>query len=247
MIMKYLLFLGFLSISLKIFSAEIYDRDAVGELKNKIVKLAESFNHGGDPRFHKQNKLKPFIDQLVKISNQGPIAERMPLLKGVWKQVWGKYSFKDRLVDPQIGVDEIYQVIFLNGISYSIAPLYKNGDQTNKKGERIGILKATYRIQSNYNNVIRLDFKKYPGVKPRPTHTELWELAQLAENNQLENEIEIASSFIVKYVLDKIYLREVYTDQDLRIMYVARKKSFSDEHVHVMRRVSEQEFTLMDW
>lgn len=207
-------------------------------VKAQIVGLAKIYEGQGDPDFSKQKRLDVLVNKLLALSPQPPISERLPLLDGVWKQVWGPYDYRndDRGVDPNLGVKEIYQVVSRDGFYYNVSPLYKNGD---KKKERIGLLRGEFKLDQNFKDVIRVKFTNYPGVNPRPKGVRIWELAEAAEAGELENKITILPSIFVKLFFGGGALREVYTDKDLRLAYGSNGKSFERESLYVMVRVGQ--------
>lgn len=206
------------------------------ELKRQIVSLAKSFEGQGDPDFSKQQALEPFVKQLLALSPQNSIEKRLPILAGVWRQVWGPYDYRndDRGVDPELGVEEIYQVVSPDGYYYNVSYLYKNGDKTRK---RIGLLRGEYRLLNHETNVIKVRFTAYRGTTEKSDHFELWQLPELAENGSLPHLIAIVPSFVVRFFFTGGNLREVYTDNDLRIIYGSNNRNFAKESIYIMTRV----------
>lgn len=70
----------------------------------------------------------------------------LPLLYGAWKQVWGPCEYRNDLpcVDPELGVDEICQVVFKDGYYHNVSPNFKNGDKTRDQS------RLFYRIRENH-------------------------------------------------------------------------------------------------
>lgn len=206
------------------------------ELKQQIIDLAKSFEGQGDPDYSRQEALEPLVEKLLKIAPQPPVEKRLPLLFGPWRQVWGPYDYRneDRGIDPELGVEEIYQVISPNGYYYNVSYLYKNGDRIQK---RIGLLRGEYRLQEKHSNKLKVRFTNFPGASSKPESLELWELAELAENGNLPNRIKIVPRFIVRLFFGGGTLREVYTDEDLRITYGSSKRNPSEEAIYIMTRV----------
>lgn len=209
-------------------------REEVASVKAEIFALAESFRGQGDPDFSRQDALEPLVQRLLSLSPQPPVAERLPILRGAWEQVWGPYDYRnnDRGVDPEIGVNEISQVV-ADGYYYNVSPLYENGDRSR---ERIGLLRGEYTLEADKPNTLRVRFTDYPGVSHRPVGLELWELPALAEADTLENRITIVPSWIVRAFFGGGSLREVYTDEDMRITYGQSAKRPGRESLYIMRR-----------
>lgn len=211
--------------------------NASANLKTKILTLAKSYSGQGDSDQSKQKSLEVFVNQLVKESPMPPVNERIPLLAGTWKQVWGPYEYRndDGSVDPKLGVNEIYQVIFADGYYYNVAPYYPN---ENKSREQIGLLRGEFKLDKEDPNGLRVEFTNYPGVEPRPAGINIWNLAALAEAGQLQNEVTIVPTLIVKLFFGGGKLEEVYTDQDMRILYGSKGKKDSRRSLYVMTRVN---------
>lgn len=205
-------------------------------VKERIFQLAESFRGQGDPDFSKQDQLEPLVDELVALAPQPPVRNRLSLLAGAWQQVWGPYEYRsdERGVDPELGVNEIYQVVSKEGYYYNVSPLYKNGDRAK---ERIGLLRGEFKLDPKRKDVLTVKFTKYPGLKSRPQTPPLWELAELMEKGKLKDTIKIVPTWIVKLFFNGGELREVYTDADMRIVYGSSQKMGRRESLYVMRRV----------
>jgi hypothetical protein len=84
---------------------------------------------------------------------------------------------------------------------------------------------------------LQVRFTDYPGVEPRPSDVELWELPALAEAGPLENEIVVVPSEVVKTSFGGGKLEEVYTDHDLRILYGTSATDSARRSLYVMTRV----------
>lgn len=208
----------------------------VSDLKQQIVSLAKSYEGQGDPDQSKQKTIEVLVDALVAHAPMPPVKERIPLLAGAWKQVWGPYDYRNDNggVDPILGVHEIYQVIFADGYYYNVSPLYPKGDVGR---EQIGLLRGEFRLDPKDPNALRVKFTAYPGVKPRPTQTNLWDLAAVAESGCLQNAITIVPSWVVRFFFGGGKLEEVYTDTDLRILYGSNGKVGARRSIYVMTRV----------
>jgi hypothetical protein len=206
-------------------------------IKSQILKLAQSYQGQGDPDFSRQKSLEPLVQKLLKLSPQASIQKRLPILYGVWKQVWGPYDYKhkNRGVDPHIGVDEIYQAVFPGGYYYNISPVFKNGD---RKNIRIGLLRGEYKLDPVNPIALDIQFTNYAGVNGRPdTRIPIWSLAELSESGKLQGEVAIVSTTIVKLFFGGGALKELYTDQDMRILYGDSSNQFQKPYLYVMTRV----------
>ena len=209
----------------------------VNEIKTQILLLAQSYSGQGDPDFSKQYALDTLVNKLLIAVPQPPLQERLPLLYGTWKQVWGPYDYrnKDRGVDPKLEVNEIYQTVFSGGYYYNVSPLYEDGDRSKI---RIGLLRGEYESDETLPNRINVHFTRYPGIKGRPTHDiPIWRLATLAETNQLSDQITIVPRWIIWLFFNTGSLDEVYTDHDLRICYGSDGTESGVRSLYVMTRV----------
>ncbi len=211
--------------------------ETVSGLKKRILSLAKAYEGKGDPDQSKQKTIEVLVQKLIQENPMLPVADRISILAGTWKQVWGPYDYRndDGGVDPKLGVNEIYQVIFADGYYYNVAPYYPNEDRGR---EQIGLLRGEFKLDSDDSNALRVQFTKYPGVEPRPTNLNIWELAALAENDKLENEVTIVPTWIVKLFFGGGKLEEIYTDQDVRILYGSKGKKNARRSIYVMTRVN---------
>lgn len=204
----------------------------ISQLKQEIFTLAESFKGQGDTDFARQKQLDILVDQLLAQSKPKPLSERLNYIYGSWEQVWGPYDYrnKKRGIDPKINQDDIYQVVFPGGYYYNVNPIEEGNIEAKT---RIGLLRGQYEVEGDK---LKLKFTDYKGNLGYPTNYQLWQLAELAENNELPNKISIVPSWIVKLFFGGGYLREVYTDADMRISYGSGDGEKEYEYIYIMRR-----------
>ncbi len=212
---------------------------AVVQLKNDIVRLAQSYAGQGDPDFSKQASFQPLIDSLLALRPQAPVSQRIATIAGPWQQIWGPYNYRgsERTVDPELGVNEIYQVVLPNGIYYNVTPLYDRGDRSR---ERIALLRGEYRFDDTQSNVLLVRFVRYPGLSKRPADgTQLFELPGLLERGEITSDINVVPTWIVRILFGGGALKEVYTDAGLRILYGASSNKFDKPALYIMNRVTQ--------
>jgi hypothetical protein len=162
---------GILAVDFKAYASSTADSSAeVSMIKSEIVSLAESLAGQGDPDFSKRKAFDPLIRKLLLTNPQPPLKDRLPVVFGAWKQIWGPYDYRgnSRGVDPEIGVDEIYQVVFPGGYYYNVTPLYKGGDRAR---ERIALLRGEFRLDPEHPDVFLVRFTRYPGLRASETIT----------------------------------------------------------------------------
>ena len=150
--------------------------------------------------------------------------------------MWGPYDYRNekRGVDPELGVDEIYQIVFKDGYYYNASPNFKKGDKTK---ERIGLLRGEYKLAPQDAGLLRVKFTNLYGVNVRPTDKHLWELPALAESGRLENRKTVIPGFIVRLFFGGGALRDANTDEDMRLLYGSNGKDFTKEFIYVMTRM----------
>lgn len=205
------------------------------QTKLEILRLAQSFQGQGDPDGSKQAALEVLVEKLLRENPQGSIPDRLPLLYGAWKQVWGPYSYggDDRGVDPKLDPKNIVQVIFEGGYYYNVNPnLDKNGRVTNTI-----LLRGEFALDPSEEklNVQFTDLRKIPGL---PTNgLRLQDLPALSEIRNLPNERTVLPSFIVRLFFGGGFLEEVYTDEDLRITFGTSKNEKIKSYIYVLKRL----------
>lgn len=214
-----------------------YDED-IRILKQKIVTTAEKYQGQGDPEFKIQKELEPFVNKLLLLKPQSDVNERLPLLFGVWKQVWGPYDYRNnnRGVDPTLNPKEIYQVVAPEGFYYNVSP---NMDLKTKKEKNINYLKGKYILSSKDPVGLDVKFVKFIGMKNRPSERPIYKYVEEAERNQLPNQITVVPKIIVKLFFGGGTLREVYTDESLRILYGSNGSEFKNQYLYIMTKVDE--------
>lgn len=205
-------------------------------IKKQILELARSYSGQGDPDRSKQRALEDLTARLLRVSPQPPVKSRIKLLHGTWKQVWGPYDYSGnkRGVDPTLGIDELYQIVFQDGYYYNVAPTYKKGTRTL---DRIGLLRGEFHFDEKNNDSLRVRLTNFYGVNRRPTDKRLPELAALAEARQLPGQKTLIPGFLGRMLFGASTVREVYTDEDLRISYGMDGKNGSNDYIYIMTRV----------
>jgi hypothetical protein len=207
----------------------------VETLKREILALAASFAGQGDPDFSKQRAIEGLIAPLLAAAPQRPVSQRLDVLTGAWRQIWGPYDYRGsgRGVDPALAANEIYQVVFREGFYYNVTPLRAKGKE---RRESIALLKGHYRVDDAKGDVLRVCFVDYPGFANRPDGYTLWNLPAALESGSLRNDIDIVPTLVVKLFFGGGALREIYTDDNVRLLYGASGTAFRDPYLYVMTR-----------
>ena len=226
-------------ILIAIFSFQL-SANEVDELKEVILETASKYTGRPDKDFKIQNELMPLVDKLVSLAPQKPVNQRLELLDGAWMQIWGAYDYRnnDRGVDSSFAnLEEIYQVVSKDGYYYNVAPLYSD----DKESIRISLLRGAYKQDNNDPNRLNIRFTKFKGVSPAPRNIEIWKLAELEENRQItENRITIVPTLIVRLFFGRGHLREIYTDEDIRITITnTNGDDPANAQLYVFKRVNE--------
>ncbi len=223
-----------------IFSANTFANyyEEINVLKKSIVTTAEKYQGQGDPDFKIQKELEPLVNKLLTLKPQSKVTDRLPLLYGVWKQVWGPYEYRksDRSVDPTLNAKEIYQVISPEGFYYNVSP---NMDAKTKKEKNINYLKGQYALSKTDSVGLDVKFVKFIGMKNRPVEKAIYNYVDEAERDQLPTQITVVPKPIVKIFFGGGTLREVYTDESLRILYGSNGKEFKNQYLYIMTKAKE--------
>lgn len=204
------------------------------QTKAEIIQLATSYFGQGDPDRSKQRSLEILVDQLVAETQPLPLQDRLPLLEGSWQQIWGPYDYRsdDRGIDPNLDPDHIYQVILPNGVYYNINP------DPRTDGRQIGILRGEYLLDPEAEPYLNVRFTKFNKItEGLPEGLRYSDLALLSEKGTLVGETWLLPSFVVRWFFDKGSLREVYTDQDLRITFGSQRANREDNFIYILKRV----------
>jgi hypothetical protein len=210
--------------------------DEVQALKQNIITTAQKYEGQGDPDFKIQKELEPIVQRLLLLNPQPKAQERLHLLYGVWKQVWGPYEYRknNRGVDPTLEPKEIYQVISPEGFYYNVSP---NLDKKTKKEKNINYLRGQYTLSKTDPNGLDVKFTKFIGMSKRPQDRAIYDFVDEAERDQLPNQITVVPRLIVKYAFGGGTLREIYTDENLRILYGSNKDEFKNQYLYIMTKI----------
>lgn len=210
----------------------------VQKLRTDIIALAQSFSGQADPDYSKQQALEILVAKLLAAAPQPPVKERLDDLYGTWKQVWGPYDYRhdeSRAIDPELGIDEIYQSVFPGGYYYNISPIYRDGDRGQM---RTGLLRGEYERDDKNPNRLNVHFTSYRGIQGRPADgAPIWTLAPVAEADALSNETSIVPWLVVRLFFGTGSLDEIYTDAELRILYGSNGKSDAKKALYIMTKV----------
>lgn len=211
-----------------------HDVNGLEDIKARIVALAKSYEGQGDPNLSKQKSFEPLVEKLLELNPQPSVSDRLQLIEGSWKQLWGAYDFNDdfRTVDPCSNTSDVYQVVFA-GFYYNVAPLYVKCDRSR---ERVGLLKGEYSVGTD-PNMLEVRFVKFPGTKMRPSFP-IWLLPEMEEKGELKERYNVVSPFFTQLLFGGGTMEEVYTDEDLRIYYWRSADSSQTSQIYIMERVS---------
>jgi len=204
-------------------------------LKSDILTLAESFRGEGDPDLSKQKAIDVYVNQLLKLKPQVPVKERLPLLYGAWEQVWGPYDYrsKKRGVDPELDADNIFQVIFKGGYYYNVS--YKLDRAGRIKNTTL--LRGEFKLDEKNQNALKVKFTNLRKINgTQPANLKLIDLPALSEARKLEGEKVVLPSFIVRLTFGGGTLNEVYTDEDLRILYGTGSDESVSNYLYILKR-----------
>jgi len=214
------------------------DSSDVQALKKEILSQAEAWQGQGDPDGSKQAALTTKVNRLLQLCPQSSVQERLPLIAGAWQQVWGPYTYRDksRGTDPRLDPKRIYQVVFKDGYYYNVSPSL---DSKGVAKNQTILLRGEYKVSkwSKEKNVLAIHFTHLRKVEGDPPQGMTYEsLPALAEAHQI-HQTNVLPAFFVRLFFGGGFLREVYTDEDLRITYGAKKSSFKDSYLYILKRV----------
>lgn len=235
------IFLLALSITFSAFAFEAKPLESLNdkeELKSEIVRIAENFKGQGDPDLKIQNLLVPYVNKLIEINPQGTVQDRLNYLVGSWQQVWGPYDYRsdDRGVDLSIDPENIYQVIFQDGESNGY--YYNVSNTRNKKtleSRGTSFLRGEFKVVDDTG--LRVRFTSLKRIKTRPPEgLSYTDLPELVENNNLDKVKKVLPNWFVKLTFGGGILREVYTDESMRLAYGTDYDEFDVPYLYVMTR-----------
>jgi hypothetical protein len=138
--------------------------NTVARVKSELLAVAQSHKGEGDPKFEIQKQLEPYVQRLMELAPQPPIAERKDSLVGAWQQVWGPYDYREtekRGVDPAADPDNIYQVVFPQGYLYNVA---NDLDRRTQQPRRTILLRGEYTLKPN--NKLDVQFTNLRRLNP---------------------------------------------------------------------------------
>lgn len=232
MFSKKLLMIAAVSTMVGGYASSAFALRAPEEIKSEILTVARSFQGQGDPDFSKQAKLDGLVKELLSVSPpQVRVADRLNLLTGAWKQVFGPYVFNSsRGTTRLIDADNIYQIIKPNGVYFNVArtPFLGKSLTTVFEGQYKVIGEETlsaqfvkmtllWGAQASPQAYVGLPDKIMAGTAP--------------------NVIKIPGFLSRSVMNQKGTLKEVYTDADLRLMYGSTDDGVLKDFVYVLQRV----------
>lgn len=213
------------------------DTTSVVDLKSEIVRRAEGFLGEGDPDFARQAALQPLIEALLRAAPQPPVRDRLDALSAPWRQVWGPYDYRrpdSRGVDPTTDPEHIFQVVSRSGHYWNVAP--RDVRDSDRRRE-IALLRGVYTPSDVDPDMLRVRFTEFVSTRTDGALDDIWRIAESAESGALAERRTVVPRLVVRLFFGGGGLREVYTDDTLRITYGAT--SLTDrrrEFVYVMRR-----------
>ncbi|MDX2187868.1 MAG: hypothetical protein SFV32_13110 [Opitutaceae bacterium] len=210
----------------------------VASLKAEVIERAKAISGRGDPDFSLQRQLDPLVRRLVEISRGVPVAERMHVLEGTWKQVWGPYNYRaqDRTVDPTLETSSIYQHVRADGSYFNACIVYEKGDRTRP---RVSLLRGKLSPVPTNANQLRFQFTEYlKVVGERERQLGMPELAARFSRGEVKEARTVLPGWLVRVLSSEGILEEVYTDETLRLLYAFPAGAPERAHLYVMTRVT---------
>jgi hypothetical protein len=208
----------------------------MAHVKAEILRLATSFSGKGDPDFQLQRQLDPLVERLVDLCQPPSVGERAGLLEGTWKQVWGPYNYRslDRSVDPALDTASIYQFVEGNRRYANVCIVFDSADRARP---RVSLLRGELQ-PGDRGDSLAYSFTGYyvlPGVDPASLR--LADLPRSFSAGELTAARPVMPGWLVRLLSTDGVLREVYTDESLRLLYAHPHGKPEKAHLYVMTRV----------
>lgn len=231
MFSKKLLMVAAVSTVLGGFSNGAFAARSAQEVKSEIMAVARTYQGQGDADFSRQAKIDALVNELVAASPQVRVTDRLSLLTGSWKQVFGPYVYnRSRSANRLLDAENIYQVIKPNGVYYNIA-------RTPFLGKSLtAVFEGQYKVLSD--TTLSAQFVKMTVLWGAPkTAAEYVALPEQIAAGTAPHVLKIPGFLTKSLLKQKGLLREVYTDADLRIMYGSTESGVLHDYVYVLQRV----------
>ena len=211
-------------------------RGGAAAAKADVLALARRLVGRGDPDGSLQRRLDPLVARLLEAAPQPPVRERLGLLAGAWRQVWGPYDYRrpeSRGVDPRTDPDHIFQVVAPGGHYWNVAP---RDVREGGSPRRIVLLRGVWRVAPEARDVLAVRFTRLVRARTEAALSQIWRLAPMAEA-RAPGFVPVVPGVVVRTFFPGGGLREAYTDRTLRIAYGAysvtdRRREFA----YVMER-----------
>ncbi len=195
------------------------------EVKKEIMSLARQFEGKTDTDGKLQEALEQKVADLEKLLPDQTTTERAQKIMGEWRQVFGPYSATgDGTIPFGSRTDQIYQIIFPNGIFYNVALFEK------ARIKMVFLLKGEYKIMSE---AIKGTFVKNSIVLRNISEKTLSKLPAQLESGSLKV-INLPNRLPPVGMGGQLF--EVYADEDVRILR-GRTPQFKRPALYVMEKV----------
>ena len=112
-------------------------------------------------------------------------------------------------------------------------------DPKGRTEKNINYLKGEYVLSKEDPNGLDVKFVKFIGMNTRPIEKAIYQYVDEAERNQLPMQITVVPKIIVKLFFGGGTLREIYTDDELRILYGSNNREFKNQYLYIMTRVND--------
>ena len=202
----------------------------VKQVKSNIMQIAQNFSGMGDPDGQIQAQLQIQVDRLIALSPQKRVKDRLDLIVGPWKQIFGPYEFSaERSENSTLDPEHVYQIVYEDGYYYNVG-------QNNYFGAKvISALRGIYELQDDGLLAVQFtDVRFRWGTLEEAT--DYVSLPALIENKEIRS-LRIPDFFTGPIFRITGTLREVYTDQDMRILYGSTSDGTFDDYIYIMKRV----------
>lgn len=208
------------------------DREAA--IKSQILDLAEKAAAKGPDAMALRGKIDGLTKELIALSPQKPVKERLGELHGTWRTVLPPDEKPDKVRSNMlIDQSKVWQVVSPKGYVYNIMPV-KNVKDPAKS--RLGLLRGTYKVAASNPNGLTLRYTRFTGCKACLSDPNPVKFAAQAEAGTLPDKSSIVPDLFVGTAVGNGTMLEVYSDGNLRIGYGTPNKQTGRRAIYVLKK-----------
>ena len=209
----------------------------VAAIKADILRIAENTAAmTGDGQAVPRAQLESLMHELLAVSPQKPLRQRLPQLIGIWTTLLAPTDRPDQgRANPRIDTAHVIQVVSDKGYYYNIIPFI---DSVHPEKSKLGLLRGEYGFSAVDPSVLAIHYTRFYGCQGHLDDPAPWRFAALEEAGRLPDRVNVVPDLVLHLFLPDTTVLEVWSDGDTRLAYGTKDAASGKRSLYVMRKLA---------